>query len=219
MLQNPEVQEKLGILKEKSKTTGEQGINIAMDGTPSAIIDGEDHEVELGDSAGNKGGYHNHTPTGIPMLSPPDILKLFNYAMNFNNGNVGEAFKGIVGSDVCSACPSGYKYYHYLVRFNGTYQELANLVYANWDKDMYIRTYQRRYNELKKNSEYYDSQLGVVNNKGLEKLFFDTLKTMNIENKVILQRVDETGTAPHINYSVQNITLDENNKPRATPCP
>src|SRR5690606_34521227 len=36
---------------------------------------------------------------------------------------------------------------------------------------------------------------------------------MNFEIKVILQRVDETGTAPHINYSVQNITLDENNKP------
>jgi len=35
---------------------------------------------------------------------------------------------------------------------------------------------------------------------------------MNFENKVILQRIDENGT-------VQKITLDENNEPKATPCP
>ena len=42
---------------------------------------------------------------------------------------------------------------------------------------------------------------------------------MNLENKIILQRVDETGTAPNIMYTVQNITLDANNQPQKIPCP
>ena len=145
------------------------------------------------------------------MLSPPDILALFNYAMNFNNGNTGDAFFGMVGSDICTACPGGYKYYNYVIRFNGTYQELAALVFANWDRETLRDTYRTRASELSDNSLYYDYQLENLKNIGLEKLFFDTLKNMSIENKVTLQRIDDDGT-------VQNITL-ENNEPKATPCP
>lgn len=205
------MQEKIDGLKQKAKTKGEQGYNVDMNGVASPIIDGGDHEVNLGDAAGQQGGHHNHTPTGIKMHSPPDILKLFTYAMNFNNGNTGDAYFGMIGADICSACTGGYKYYHYIIRFNGTYEQLANLTFSNWDETSLMSTYQRKAEELSDNPLYYDYQLESLKSMGLEKLFFDTIKNMGIENKITLQRIDDDGT-------VQNITL-ENNEPKATPCP
>ena len=207
---NEEVQKKVKELKEASKSKGEKGINIAFDGTPSDIIEGGDFFVDLGDAAGNKGGYHNHPPSAINMFSPTDILKLFTYAMNFSNGNINDAFFGMVGSDVCTACSGGYKFYNYIIRFNGTSRELAEATFRNWDRATLMKDYRERNRVLSKIDEFYDYPLNSLNNKGLEQLFFDTLKSMKLENKVILQRVEDD--------KVQNITLDENNTPTPTPC-
>jgi len=209
MLQSAEVQNKLETLKNNSLTKNEKGFKVKADGTTSAVIEGVDHEVEMGDFAGYQGGYHNHTPTGIPMLSPPDIdnglLKAARSQGNQGNA-VNNSFFGMVKKEVCSSCPGGYKIYHYVIRFTGTYN------------DALVSFSQEKINKLKDDYEMRYSFYESLGQAGLEKLFFQTIKEMNLENKVILQRVDETGTFPNITYAVQNITLDANNQPQNTPC-
>lgn len=214
---DPAVKAKVGTLKEQSKikgdNSGEKGFNVNLDGTTGGIIPGEKHSVDLGSEAGKQGGYHNHTPDGIKMHSPPDILKMLNYALAQPNGNLSHGFLGFVGSEKCSTCPDGYKYHNYIIRFSGNSQELEKFIFhTNWDKKALGNDYQKRENNLLSNSAYTDNDGESLNQKGLEKLFFDTLKGMNMEGKVNLQRVDNDGT-------IQNIILDNNNQPTAIPCP
>lgn len=214
---DPAVKAKVGTLKEQSKikgdNSGEKGFNVNLDGTTGEIIPGEKHSVDLGSEAGKQGGYHNHTPDGIKMHSPPDILKMLNYALAQPNGNLSHGFLGFVGSEKCSTCPDGYKYHNYIIRFSGNSQELEKFIFhTNWDEKALGNDYQKRENNLLSNNAYTDNDGESLNQKGLEKLFFDTLKGMNMEGKVNLQRVDNDGT-------IQNIILDNNNQPTATPCP
>ncbi|QQQ29944.1 hypothetical protein [Chryseobacterium indoltheticum] len=214
---DPAVKAKVGTLKEQSKikgdNSGEKGFNVNLDGTTGEIIPGEKHSVDLGSEAGKQGGYHNHTPDGIKMHSPPDILKMLNYALAQPNGNLSNGFLGFVGSEKCSTCPDGYKYHNYIIRFSGNSQELEKFIFqTNWDEKALGNDYQKRENNLLSNNAYTDNDGESLNQKGLEKLFFDTLKGMNMEGKVNLQRVDNDGT-------IQNIILDNNNQPTATPCP
>jgi len=73
LLNNPDVQDKLDSLKNKSLSKGEIGFKTKKDGLVTLYISGGKHEVDMGVKAGYQGGYHNHTPAGIPMHSPPDI--------------------------------------------------------------------------------------------------------------------------------------------------
>lgn len=214
IMSKPDVQAKITELKNQSKIGGELGVKMKADGTTSPIISGGAHEVELGDTAGYQGGYHNHTPTGIKMLSPPDIVKMLDFAMAQNGGNIQHGFMGMIGSEKCSTCQGGYRYYNYMINFNGTVQELAGFLYnSNWDLESLKDDYQEREGKLAGNLSYVDYLGADLNNKGLEKLFFDTLKKMGMEGKINLQKIEDNGT-------IQNITLNsDGNSTTATPCP
>ena len=213
---DPAVTEKVGTLKEQSKikgdNSGEKGFNVNLDGTTGGIIPGEKHSVDLGSEAGKQGGYHNHTPDGIKMHSPPDILKMLNYALAQPNGNLSNGFLGFVGSEKCSTCPDGYKYHNYIIRFSGNSQELEKFIFhTNWDKDALEIDYNNKVREIKKNPLYIN-QDKKLNNTGLQKLFFDTLKNMKMEEKVTLQKIEDNGL-------VQNIILDNAGNPSTIQCP
>lgn len=219
MLENPAVQTKLDSLKKKSTEGGEIGFKIKKDGTTSDIIHGQDmaSEVALGDMTGWQGAYHNHTPLGIPMHSPPDIdnglLKLARAQPTQPVGEHNNAYFGMFVKKVCSNCPGGFKIYHYVIRFNGTYTD-AMLTFSEEKLKKLNDDYIKRESELAETLPYVDF-LGAenLNNKGVEKLFFETLTNMNIpHNAIVLQRVDDDGT-------INNIILDENNIPKSTPCP
>ncbi|MBL3548136.1 hypothetical protein [Chryseobacterium sp. KMC2] len=214
IMSKPDVQSKITELKNKSKIGGEIGVKIKADGTTSETISGGGHEVELGDTAGYQGGYHNHTPTGIKMLSPPDIVKMLDFSMAQPNGNIRDGFMGMFGSERCSTCPDGYRYYNYIANFSGTAQELAGFLFSTkYDLVKLMKDYRKTEKDLSANLSYVDYFGADLNNKGLEKLFFDTLKNMGMEGKVNLQKIEDNGT-------VQNITLDSNgNSTTATPCP
>lgn len=192
-------------LKEKSTKGGEDGYKIKADGTPSNVIHGGAHSVNFGDKTGYAGGYHNHTPTGIPMLSPPDVDQLLGFAraQPTSSDNTGDAFIGMVA-------PNGM---HYVIWFNGTYQDaLTN--FSQEDLNAYTKWYQRQEAELSdieiSGTAYIDGN-GNINSAGVEKLFFNTLKKMGLESKVILQRVESDGT-------ISSINLNSNNQPTASPC-
>lgn len=219
LLEDPVLTAKVGTLKEKSKIEegepgyGESAVEINNDGTTSGIIPGGDHEVKLESSAGKQGAYHNHTPEGIKMFSPADILSMLTYSLTQPIGNLSNGFLGMVGTEKCGTCPNGYKYHNYIIRFSGNSQELEKYLFQTiWDEIALDKIYKRRKKELSKDTNYADYEYGPLNSDGLEKLFFDTLQNMGMEGKVNLQRIENNGT-------IQNITQNNNGTTSATECP
>lgn len=218
LLENPEVQTNVNALKEQSKIKagqpnyGEKAFEANNDGTISGIINGEEHLVRIGSTVGKQGVYHNHTPQGIKMFSPADIIKMLHYALSQPDANIYNGFLGMVGTEVCSTCLDGYKYHNYVIRFSGTLYELGKFVnQTNWDYDALDKDFEDR-EDIMRDNPLYTNEYGKLNSKGLQKLFFDTLKNMGIEGKISLQKVEDTG-------SVQNIFLDDSGSPFAVPCP
>ncbi len=203
IVNNPKMQAGLQELKTQSTQGGEKGIKFKADGTPSATIIGGKHSVNLGDKTGYTGGYHNHTPTGIPMLSPPDIDQLLGFARaqpTSNPSNVNDAYLGMIA-------PNGM---HYVIWFNGTYQD-AITTFSQAELDNYVITYQSISDVMLLDSQYSADHLNL-NTKGVETLFFDILKKMGLDGKVNLQRIESGGI-------IKNINLDSNNQPVPTACP
>lgn len=206
MLLKAGVQPKIDELKEQAPKGGELGVKFKIDGTPSPTISGGAHNVNFGDKTGYAGGYHNHTPTGIPMLSPNDIDQLLGFARaqpTSNPLNVNNAFVGMVA-------PNGM---HYVIWFNGTYQDAVKTFSQeeiNNYKTDYIELESNLTDEVKNGMTYMNGD-GTINNLGVEKLFFETLKNMGLEGKVNLQRIESDGT-------VKIIGLNSSNQPISTTC-
>lgn len=218
LLENTDIQTNISSLKEQSKIKeeqpnyGEKAFEVNNDGTTPGIINGTEHQVMLGSVLGKQGVYHNHTPDGIKMPSPPDILKMLDYALAQPNGNISNGFLGMVGSEECSTCPGGYKYHNYVIRFSGTLQELGGFTSQNWDREDLMIKYEKRKYQLSSSTSYANYKYGPLNSDGLEKLLFDTLKSMGMEGKVNLQRIEDNGI-------IQNITQNSNGTTSAIPCP
>ncbi|GAA4162012.1 hypothetical protein GCM10022217_28670 [Chryseobacterium ginsenosidimutans] len=220
MITNPVVKAKIDEMRDQSKLPysdpnyGETGYKFDANGVPTPKIIGGKHDVSLGDTAGYLGGYHNHTELGTNMLSPADIIKLLDFSLAQTNGNIEDGYLGMVGSEVCSSCPGGYKYYHYIINFSGNMSELTQYVYNNtWDLKQLKKDYREHDKELADNPLYVNNLGDDLNNQGLEKLFFDTLKNMGMDGKVSLQRIENDGT-------VKTVTLNnDGNTTTATPCP
>jgi len=192
LLANTDVQAKITELKNQSTLGGEKGVKFKLDGTPSETIIGGTHSVNFGDKTGYAGGYHNHTPTGISMLSPPDVEQLLQFALAQGNyGNPANAYIGMVA-------PNGM---HYVAIFNGNYDD-ALKSFSQQELDGFTKNFETR------NYLYQSSNTP----EGLEKLFFKTLSDMNLDGKINLQRIEGNGT-------IKTITKDNNGIITATPCP
>lgn len=218
LLNNPEFQTKLDSLKNKSLSKGEIGFKTKKDGTVTGYISGGKHEVDLGVKAGYQGGYHNHTPKGIPMHSPPDIdNNLLAFARAQPTGEHKNAYFGMIMKKTCTGCPSGFKIYHYIIRFDGTYND-ALTSFSDADLKMRGKDYEKLYTDLtypfgSYGSTYIDSLTGDLTNEGLEVLFFDTINKMGLTNKVILQRIEDNGTVNNINLNPDGLHITP------IPCP
>ncbi|THV56792.1 hypothetical protein [Chryseobacterium candidae] len=183
LLAKTDVQAKITELKNQSTLGGEKGVKFKVDGTPSETISGGAHNVNFGDKTGYAGGYHNHTPTGISMLSPPDIDQLLGFARaqpTSNPANVNNAYVGMVA-------PNGM---HYVIWFNGIYDD-AIKNYSQEQLDEYTDRYQTRYGMYKPSS-------GDMSNEAIEKFFFKALTDMGLDGKINLQRVENDGTVKMI---------------------
>ncbi|WP_223606950.1 hypothetical protein [Chryseobacterium sp. OSA05B] len=197
---------------------GEIGFKEKKDGTVVPADVNAAHQVQINNVTDGYGGYHNHTGTGIHMVSPPDIVDtLFGFAaaQSVNDG-VGNAYFGMIAAEPCSTClPDGVKYVHYVIRFSGTGSELGNFVYSPAQMTQFIKDYRKTASDLSDpyiSGTIFSDSLGNLNEKGLEKLFFDTLTNIGLDNKVVLQRVEPNGTVYNLSKSSTGIIT-------ATPCP
>lgn len=178
LINNSKTKPAIDALKVKSPLGGEDGYKIKADGTPSGVIHGAAHSVNFGDKTGYAGGYHNHTPTGIPMLSPPDIDQLLQFALA--QGNYGTPSNGYIGM----VAPNGM---HYVATFNGNYDD-ALVSFSQEQINVFIKNFETR-------NSLFDSSSSP---EGLEKLFFKTLTDMGLNGKVSLQRIESDGTVKTI---------------------
>lgn len=217
LLNLADVSNKLDSLKNKSLNKGEIGFKTKKDGSVTGYISGGKHEVDMGVKTGYQGGYHNHTPTGIPMHSPPDIdNNLLAFAKAQPTGEHKNAYFGMIVKKLCTSCVSGYKTYHYIIRFNGEYSD-ALTSFSQLDLDKLNTEYSIKESKLADptgsyGNTYIDSLTGNLTNEGLEVLFFDTVRKMGLTNKIILQRIEDNGT-------VNNVTLNPDGlHTTITPC-
>lgn len=191
---------------------GEIG-RIEKNGQFTAADVSADHHVTFNNINGAKGIYHSHTFNGAKMHSPPDINFVLSLANDPSNAlNLGDAYVGMIGAEKCYPATAGcYRMRHYLIRFIGTASDLATSFTEDQMKK-FNKDYRDREHELTEILPYVDFLGDELNNKGVEKLFFDTLAKMGLTGKVMLQRIDDDGT-------VNNINLDANGVPTAMPCP
>lgn len=196
VINNAKMQTAIGELKAQSAKGGEIGYKFKPDGTPSSKIIGGPHNVNFGDKTGYTGAYHNHTPTGIPMFSPPDIEQLLQFALAQGNyGNPSNAYMGMVA-------PNGM---HYVMTFNGNYND-ALVTFSQEELNKLTDRYQVRYGMYKPSNR-------EMNNGEIENFFFKALKDMGLNGKANLQRIENDGT-------IKSVTLNgDNNTSTATPCP
>ncbi len=208
-LLQPASQSKINELKQQSTLGGEKGVKFMLDGTPSPTITGGKHSVNFGDKTGYAGGYHNHTPTGIPMFSPADIDQLLGFAraQPTSTNTPGNAYLGVVA-------PNGM---HYVMNFNGTYQDaLTNFSQEDLNKITKIyRDIEKDLTDFGKNGNTYINPDGTINNLGAEMLFFKMLKSMGLDGKINLQRIETVVN----NDIVKNIDFNGSNQITVISCP
>ncbi|RKT01567.1 hypothetical protein [Chryseobacterium defluvii] len=222
-LNKPNVQQGISDVKDQAKKTlsdinaGEIGFKEKKDGTIVPADVNASHKVVFNNVTDGYGAYHNHTATGTHMFSPPDIADtLFGFAAAQSaQDGVGNAYFGMIAAEWCNCPPDNVQYIHYVINYAGTGTELGSYVYTPTQMNKFVTDYQKLVSNLtnkSKNGSTYIKTSGDLNEKGLEKLFLETLKIMNLSGKVNLQRVEPNGT-------VYNVAEDINGMPVGTPCP
>jgi len=118
--------------------------------------------------------------------------------------NAGNAFLGLVA-------PNGV---HYLIRFDGDHANLPPNPFSGFDLDGWNMEQYVLMQQLMNNSSYYSVVNGnkILNNKGLERILFKTLSKMNLQNKVILQKIDDNNKVSTVNKNSDGTTT-------SVPCP
>ncbi|WP_449388534.1 hypothetical protein [Chryseobacterium lineare] len=220
MLARPNVQQGIANVKSQALQTlsninaGETGFKEKKDGTVVPADVNSAHQVVFNNVTDGYGGYHNHTATGTHMFSPPDIVDtLFGFASSQSiNDGVGNAYFGMIAAEWCNTCPNNVQYIHYIISYSGTGTELGGYVYTPAQMNQFLIDYRKKVNKLLKDPLNSNNNGASLNNVGLEKLFFDTLKNIGLNGKVNLQRVESNGI-------VKNITENSNGTINATPCP
>jgi hypothetical protein len=188
LMQRPEVKAKVADLKTHTGPN-EKGYKFMKDGTPpqEAPSGSDNYSVKLGDPSLLEGFHHTHPETG--MFSPTDIgnvIKIAKFVTAGSSLSINDAWGGMIG-------PGGS---HYIVSFTGSFSDLQEINFTEaqldeWDKLQLIK----KINWEQYNANYQEVVNGKtrLNAKGREALFFTTIKMMNIENKVTLQKIDENG--------------------------
>ncbi|SHE49229.1 hypothetical protein [Chryseobacterium sp. OV279] len=206
MLQDQKVQNIVNDLKGhmNSGAGGEKGWRLNKIGAPTQTTQNSKHSVNFGNPSTMNGGYHNHTGTKIDIFSATDISALIDIARYQNIGDAENGFMGLVA-------PNGI---HYVIHFNGSHSELpvTGSLDNNIDEWNYFQI-REQWDILDNDTSgtYCNVGENKLNSKGLEKIFFSTLKRMGLENKVVLQKINE-------NNSVSTINLNSNGATDAVPC-
>lgn len=182
--------------------TGEKGWRDNKVGNPTQTTQNSGHSVNFGDPSTMNGGYHNHTGTKVDIFSATDIDVLLEVVRYQSIGNAGNAYMGLIA-------PNGI---HYVIYFSGNHNDLPQNAYTseekeNWELEQILQTF-----ALIKKPEFKEIINGkaVLNSKGLEQIFFNTLQKMGLYNKIILQKIE--------NSQVLTISLNADGSTFKIPC-
>ncbi|MFC4687019.1 hypothetical protein ACFO4P_08730 [Epilithonimonas pallida] len=163
---------------------GEKGYGIKKNGTVSPTTENSDHSVNFGDPSLLNAGYHNHTGTKVDIFSSTDIATLIEIARYNGSSNPTNAFMGLIA-------PNGI---HYIIRFNGLQTDLPPFnSFSDVQKEIWNIEQVVLMSVLLKKNEFSQTINGkkVLNSKGLEQILFDTLIKMGLQDKIVLQQIDD----------------------------
>nr|WP_315028030.1 hypothetical protein [uncultured Chryseobacterium sp.] len=184
---------------------GEKGWRDNKTGDPTQTTQNSLHSVNFGDPSTMNGGYHNHTGTGVNMFSATDISTLIEIARYQSVGNAENGYMGVMApGDI-----------HYVIYFNGNHNDIptinsySDLQIDTWNINQKIQSY-----KLLKVDSFVNIVNGKkeLNSKGLEQIFYSTLKSMGLDNKVTLQKVDDTN-------KISTVKMNSDGSTILDPCP
>ena len=202
IINNEAVKNEINNLKEEVKQNGgigENGFKLKKDGTTTPVTSNGEHHVDFGDKSGSKGGYHNHTDSGMHMFSPQDIGQMLGFARA--QGSVEGYDSGFLGM----IAKRGDTFVNYSIRFKGDYSQLISFNYMKEELEDYKDKMRTEYYKIlfqSGNSTTINGKLDL-NESGLEKLFFSVAKMMGIDQNIILQKIDN-------NNGITNYQTDAN---------
>jgi hypothetical protein len=157
-----------------------------------ASVDGE-HHVDFIIDQNSVGGIHNHTLTGTHMFSPRDILSLLSFAgvqnytlpVGSTDDYTGNAFLGMISQ-------SG----SYFITFNGGSGDLPPPM-TDAEEEAFEIKMNKAYAEIldKLLTAEGKSDGDTLSQQGLQKLFFDIVKKMELEGKINLIKQDGSNTS------------------------
>ena len=206
ILANSQIQPKIQDLKNhvaNGSPGGEKGWKFNKVGNPTQTTQNSEHQVNFGDPSLLKGGYHNHTGKGVDIFSATDVATLIEIARYNGSSNPTNAFMGLVA-------PNGI---HYVIRFDGGQTDLPQFgTFSETDK-LAWNVQQKIFSfSLLKKTEYSQTINGkkTLNDKGLERILFDTLTKMGIDDRIVVQKID---TNNNVSTVIQNDDLTTSSFP------
>ena len=119
----------------------------------------------------------------------------------------------MIVAEWCNCPPNNKKILHYVIQYTGEAADIGtggSYVFTSAQMKQFEKDYQKKVDKLLKDSSYSINNGAMLNEAGLEKLFFDTLKNMGINGDVNLQKIDSNGSI---------INVNNNGIPTGIPCP
>jgi hypothetical protein len=192
-------------------STTERGWKFMKDGTPpQQTTENTSHSVKIGDPSLLNGCYHTHPLAGVHMFSPQDIVTLISIARFQSSASISNAFSGLIAS-------SGT---HYVMRFTGSFSQIQALPYpydvikvSVWN----VRAIKLKDTLLSDPTGQYGSEANnKLNSKGEQKLFFDMLEMMDLQNHITLQKIEKDTSDPN---NIKNVVKEVNQNSDGTIAP
>ncbi len=97
----------------------------------------------------------------------------------------------MIAKEPCSSCPNGIKYVHYVIRFTGTRQQLEALSPFSEQQIKFLTALQAVFKQKIHDQNKNIPDNGLINEFGLEQIFFDSTQRMGFQGLITLQRVEE----------------------------
>ena len=144
------------------------------------MYEGERDNVSIPIDNNMEGVYHDHQSEGVAMLSVRDIRMMLIIARMQSDGNIGNAFVGMIST-----------YGNYFINFNGTKADIPVITEGQMINDL-IKFYDEDYTAMQVRLPKGANELPP---KQLEKLFFNTIEKMGLKDKVNLFKEKDGSTS------------------------
>ena len=163
----------------------EKGMQELKNGTLLAGSVTKDFNMQFGIGSASLGTIHVHPIKGIAMFSPRDILTFLHLLREQDSLTINSAYSGMISAGG-----------NYFITFTGSTSNIPPVMTVA-EEEIYVtnlsKWYQKKFHQIRR--EEGVPYGGQISNKGREKLFFDMLRLMNLNENIKIIKEDNGQTS------------------------